>query len=506
MADAAYVLVNVDMHNYLRDTIEVNNGLLRVALMRGGFREPATLAKKSKEFIADLCYSIRRGPGVAAARNVTAEQEENMQKFRLWCTYNVLVQRPLEYVNATQDAIDSVWEWADQLQDSPKMSTVPGFTDGGDKRVWFEAIVNWCSMMKGKSGFPILYTIRKLTTLPLVDPGFGQPDFATELSNRGRHSGFWWNGDKALLWSLCWCLCHGTNGWHAISTYLPTTQGRSAYLALLGTYMGADVSQVLLRRAEEFLTRASFDGRSKNFTFDKFIGKLRQAFNDLGEENQMSERRKVEKLVSAFQVPNLQHLDAMVTGDPARANNFEVAVTFIAGQMATQRNKNVTGHSRGLAEVDTGFNVNNPGKYLSQRVWKGLNEEERAAVWKARRDRDQEQREAPERSGTDTEGTSDSAGESEPEADNESEPEADSESEPEADSEPEPEAEESTKNNKRKSRKREVSGISTDQWLNCDSGSESNSESSTDSDTESGDESEDSGDESEDQNKRTRRV
>lgn len=164
------------MHNYLRDVIEVNNGLLRVALMKGGFRVPATLAKKSKEFIKDLCYSIRRGPGAAAARNVTAEQEENMQKFRLWCTYNVLVQRPLECVNATQDAIDSVWEWADQLQDSPKMSTVPGFTDGGDKRVWFEGIVNWCSMMRGKSGFPILYTIRKLTTLPLVDPGFGQPD------------------------------------------------------------------------------------------------------------------------------------------------------------------------------------------------------------------------------------------------------------------------------------------------------------------------------------------
>ena len=78
------------------------------------------------------------------------------------------------------------------------MSSVPKFTDRSDKRVWFEEVVNWHSQMKGKSGLPILYVIRETAALPppAEDPGFGQPDFATELSNRGGLSGHWWNGER----------------------------------------------------------------------------------------------------------------------------------------------------------------------------------------------------------------------------------------------------------------------------------------------------------------------
>ena len=70
------------------------------------------------------------------------------------------------------------------------------------------------------------------------------------------------------------------------------------------------------------MDNARFDGRSRNFTFTKFLSKLRQAFQDLGPDDQMSEQRKVTKFMQAFQVPGFEHLDASVTGDANRSRNF----------------------------------------------------------------------------------------------------------------------------------------------------------------------------------------
>ena len=106
--------------------------------------------------------------------------------------------------------------------------------------------------------------------------------------------------------------------------------------------MGSDVQQVLIRNAETFLENAKFEGRSKAWTWDKFIGKMRQAFSDLGPEDQMSDQRKVTKLIRAFQVPELNHLDAMVTGDAVRQNNFKTAVIFLSDQIAALKTKNAS--------------------------------------------------------------------------------------------------------------------------------------------------------------------
>ena len=48
---------------------------------------------------------------------------------------------------------------------------------------------------------------------------------------------------------------------------------------------------------------------------------MRQAFRDFGPADQMSEQRKATKMVRAFQVPGIDHLDAIVTGDANRMNN-----------------------------------------------------------------------------------------------------------------------------------------------------------------------------------------
>ena len=104
--------------------------------------------------------------------------------------------------------------------------------------------------------------------------------------------------------------------------------------------MGADVRAVLLKKAEHTLEDIRFDGRSRNWPFDKFIGKLRESFDDLGPDNQLTEQRKVNKLMSAWQVPALQHLDATVQSNPEYRDNFDACVHFLSNQMSALKLKN----------------------------------------------------------------------------------------------------------------------------------------------------------------------
>lgn len=139
---------------------------------------------------------------------------------------------------------------------------------------------------------------------------------------------------------------------------------------------------------------------------------MRQAFRDLGPADQMSEQRKVTKMVRAFQVPGIDHLDAMVTGDANRMNNFEAAGVFLSDQIAALRTKNIGSHPSRLAAVDSrkndrrnlphkksqktkhplgnaggnarGFDERDPGKYVTGKVWAKFEPEEQEAARKAR--------------------------------------------------------------------------------------------------------------------------
>ena len=317
-ADAAFVAANQVTNDYLAATLLVTNQVLRISLMRGGVRDMALLLRKNKAFIHTLAVRILKRPGIMANRDVTAELEEDLQALCVWCRYTYITQRPLTLANATRHNITEIHTWQQQLPEDPEPSSVDKFSDSKNKRVWFESIKNYLSVKKGPSGFPLEYIIRGRAALPVIDLGFGQPEFDLELEQRGRLDGHFYKADNAIVWLHLRGLCHGTTAWTLISPLKKGGMAEELSIALMSQCMGPDVQQVLLRNAEHFLERAMFDNQSRQFTWDKFIGKMRQAFQDLGPLDQMSEQRKVTKLMQAWQVSELRHLDAMVTGDPVR--------------------------------------------------------------------------------------------------------------------------------------------------------------------------------------------
>jgi hypothetical protein len=361
-ANAAYIVANQGMHDYLEDVLDVDNAALRLNLMRGGFRSPAALVTKKKDFVHSVCTNIRKSGGLAGPRNIGAELEENLEKFVLWCRYRYLTQRNLAFAEATMVSLDAISIWCDQLQKDPDPLSVDKFTDGIDRRQWFESIQNYLGLIRGAAKLPLAYAIKEEDDLPAVDSGFGMPDFDEDLATRGRIQGSFWKADNTTVWQFLKSKCHGTDAWTVILGFNTRKDGRGAYFALVRMYMGCDVKQLLCRRAETFLENVRFDGKSRNFIYPKFVGKLRLAFQDLSREDPLSERRKVNKLMRAFQVESLRYLDAHVTGHDTRSCNFEEAVTFLSDQMTALETKN-TGSNRTVAAFGQGSDSDTSGSY-----------------------------------------------------------------------------------------------------------------------------------------------
>ena len=72
--------------------------------------------------------------------------------------------------------------------------------------------------------------------------------------------------------------------------------------------MGEDVQHLLCTKTEANLDKIRFDGSSKQFTYSIYISAMREAWEDLGPWDVYSDERKVQKLLSSFQVKALSHL------------------------------------------------------------------------------------------------------------------------------------------------------------------------------------------------------
>ena len=334
MADLATCAAHQPMSDYLLNTLDVPNVTMRARLIRSGFRNLDALARQRnpKEWVREICNAIRKQQGGAATKEVTMELQNNLIQLVQWALYSYMTQRALVYADATQATIDNVSSWITMLPDDTALtvSTLDKFKDAANHRHWMEGIKTYFTVKCGVTKMPLLYVIRSDPALPAVDPGFGNPDFSTELAIRGRHDGHYYRADNTTVWLFLKHLYHGTTAWPTILQFERALNGRAAFRALMAQYLGADLMALLAKEADAFVNNALFDGKSRNFTFDKFIGKFREAFLHMEHDQPMSEMRKVSKLMDAWGVDGLKHLPAIVNSVPTYNSNFYRTVTFLA--------------------------------------------------------------------------------------------------------------------------------------------------------------------------------
>ena len=189
--------------------------------------------------------------------------------------------------------------------------------------------------------------------------------------------------------------------------------------------MGEDTKSKLMKDAKQTLVSLRHDGKSKNFTFDHYLTKLRTAHEDL--DQAPTERSKVHNLLNGFQHPSLLHCKSTINATDRHSEDFEAAAAFLSQEIASIATTNAPlGRSVAAVETDASaengslkqmerrlkkaerklkkaqrknehvksgahkrnnsnkFSSGNPGAYIPTSEWRKLTEEQKAEARKAR--------------------------------------------------------------------------------------------------------------------------
>ena len=253
---------------FLEHTIGVTNDVMRVKITTARYTTLAVLVKKEPVFAKRVCAVVRKSTGgTAATKDVSVSDEEYMGKLILLARYLYMVQRTLDFTLVTLDNLDDMESWIKQLKRNQPTKEPAIFSDTVNKKAWFESLTTYLSEKTGESGMPLDDVVRDTVALPLVDLGFATPSLEEEVSG-----GHYWKGDNKMVWLLMKNITQGTSAWNITKSFQRSNNGRGAFMALLGAYMGDDVKRLLMKRAENILAAAIYDGKSKIFTFVKHAG------------------------------------------------------------------------------------------------------------------------------------------------------------------------------------------------------------------------------------------
>ena len=163
-----------NLDEYLEHGLEVDNEEMRDRIQTAGFSTLPSLIKRKPDFAHKVCQVVRKSTGGdAEEKDVSVDVEEGMRKLILFARYIYLVQREMEFDLADLDNLDALDAWFDQLKKNEPTETVAPFSDGANKKTWFESVLSYLGVKTGESGVPLLYVVRDKVELPAEDPGFG---------------------------------------------------------------------------------------------------------------------------------------------------------------------------------------------------------------------------------------------------------------------------------------------------------------------------------------------
>ena len=123
------------MNHYLNNTLDVNPNQKRNKIINSGFTNLDVLVKRKPTFARKACQAVRKsGTGEPQHRDVSMVTEEHLGELILHTKFRYLVQRDLDYAEATLANLDLVSDWFSQLPEDPPEDSVTIFADGANKK------------------------------------------------------------------------------------------------------------------------------------------------------------------------------------------------------------------------------------------------------------------------------------------------------------------------------------------------------------------------------------
>lgn len=343
--------------NYLLNVLNIPNAARVDAILDEGFDSLANIRELKPSDIKEICYNVKKPGGLNAAFlpnagfSISMLVQKRLELHRAWVFHVHIIQRNWDAAAATLPVLQAFKDLTESFKEtSDDVEKPAAFTAAHKYRDFIENLNDYLGQKVGAAGVPLIYLVRETVDLPdpADDPGLGQPTMIEEMTRRARHDGQCYATDLETLWSLLRMLIHNGPGWIWIKSFEHRKDGIGAYWAFVRYYMGPSHQAAIISKADKIIETSFYDGK-KTYTFDKFCTRLAGAFLDQGPENQMSEEKKVTKLLKGIQAPALTHAKTQVMVTPNLKGNFQEAVNFI------QEFVNVTEKStdaRSIAAID----------------------------------------------------------------------------------------------------------------------------------------------------------
>ena len=331
------------LNAYLNNTLHISDQATRDALNEQGLDSSDSFKQLTDQDIKDLGVACRKPGGTMANPNAAAANAPaiipkpgvalsflSVKRLRMLCYYihhMERIQRPFHYNQATMQRLLNVWALYEDEEKNDEDPDMPEkFTDVKNVRSMLEDLDNYLIIKRGATGLPLAYVTRDEIGLPAPadDPGFGNPDATNEMIRRGDHGSVSFPQDNIQVWAVLRHICHGGPGWSWISRYARVADGRAAYNALKGHYLGEAYISRVRANADKTMETAFYDGRSRNFTYEKYC----EIIEETGEE--VTEERKMRTFLKGLNDPRCESAKNTIRVTTSLRNSVANAMDMVA--------------------------------------------------------------------------------------------------------------------------------------------------------------------------------
>jgi hypothetical protein len=375
------------LNAYLQDVLRIESPSIRAGLFEQGLTSFLDFETLTEKDIMQICANVRRpgglipnpmlpgrgrGRGAAAAVDlpplppqipnpgtlVGHVVEVRLKMLCYFVKHLVRVQRmPFVAAEAPLDRLMTVYRLKEveeeEKDDELKLPTA--LTKIDEVRVTLEDLDDYFRRKLGDSGAPLAYVTRDDPGLPVEDPGFGLPTFAEEMIARAPHTGAVYQRNNNAVWNVIRHVTHGGPAWNWVSAHQRSCDGRAAYLALKSHYLGETFTTRIRAIADGRINLAFFDGKARNFTFEKYCEVLNNAFTDLESSGEtVDESRKIRMFMQGLNDPRLQSAKDTITANPTTLGAlFDSAVTYVGTVMEQQSSLGKGSRTRDVSSAST---------------------------------------------------------------------------------------------------------------------------------------------------------
>lgn len=275
----------------------------RNAIIQEGFTTADQFSRITPSEVETMVKNLRQPRGNEPGVRIGAVPMKNLKALVWWARDRKRRDREIVIEDFTNDVLEEciVKLEMDDADEQTKVDA-PGMLKGAEDWVqWELSLHNYLMNVKGVSGIPLAYVIRK-EILDVDDYVFENE--VERLIHEAPHEGPAFAADNQQVYRIIQSKLVGTENYEWISKYETSQDGRSTMNTLRTHYDGPGEVKRRIARAEAQI-EALYYKSEQALSFERFITKLNGAFQVLEQNKEgLTERKKVTLMCEKIQNTN----------------------------------------------------------------------------------------------------------------------------------------------------------------------------------------------------------